>query len=195
MKRFKLIVLGSILAITGILSANYYLEDGAFARGNSSSKCITREEIKKAQETWGQDIVNIGRLKGRDAAAKKAAEETIENRYANFDKGEVLFKPTLASDPQFRLDKKGALSYFVGGNIGEDAGFALKPWSNVRFEKAGFSLNCQTALAMGNYFFTDGGTNKEIKVEYTFGYKRNDAGKLEITLQHSSLPFVPPETE
>ena len=29
------------------------------------------------------------------------------------------------------------------------------------------------------------------KVEYTFGYKRNDDGKIRIYLHHSSLPYVP----
>ncbi len=203
MKLLKLIVLGSVLATTGILSANYYLGDTAFAGDNSSSQCITKEEIRKAQETWGQAIVAIGEASknGKDAA-KKAAEETINNLYA-YDNGGVLFKPTLASEQQFRSTKDEALSYFVGAEIvekygkeiegiEEDAGFALRPWSKVRFENAESSLNCQTALAMGNYFFTDGNNNKEIKVEYTFGYKKNKDGKLEIILQHSSLPFTPP---
>ena len=195
MKLLKLITLGLVLATTGILSANYYLEDAAFAGGRerykTSSKCITREEIIKAQNTWGKAIVAIGKAsqKGEDAA-EELAKETIDDLYG-YDKSEVLFKPTLASERQFRLNKKDALSYFVTGDIKEDKGFALKPWSNVRFENAAFSLNCQTALAMGNYYFTDAKTGKETKVEYSFGYIRNKDGKLLIILHDSSLPYNP----
>merc|ERR1712039_606525 len=73
----------------------------------------------------------------------------------------------------FRLDPVAALSYFVSGNTAfpEDKGFALKPWTGVRFENNGVLLEGSTALAQGNYFFTDT-DGKETKVEYTFGYFR-----------------------
>ena len=47
----------------------------------------------------------------------------------------------------------------------------------------------QLAIAMGNYVFTCATTNKEVKVEYTFGYKRNEDGKARIFLHHSSVPY------
>lgn len=194
MKLFKSIVLGSVLAATGILSANYF-EDAALA-GNkeqwyrSSRKCITREEIINAQNTWGNAIVAIGKKSQDGEDFEGLAEQTVDNLYA-YDEGNVLFKPTLASEQQFRLTEEDALSYFVGGDIPEDKGFALQPWSNVRFENAAFSLNCKTALAMGNYYFTDAKTGEETKVEYSFGYIRNTDGKLLIILQDSSLPFNP----
>ena len=194
MKLFKLVALGSVLAATGILSANY-LEDAALAgnreqRYKRSRKCITRKEIIKAQNTWGNAIVAIGKANQNGGDFKGLAEETVDNLYA-YDEGNVLFKPTLASEQQFRLTEEDALSYFVGGDIPEDAGFALRPWSNVRFENAAFSLNCKTALAMGNYFFTDAKTGEETKVEFSFGYIKNKDGKLLIILQDSSLPFNP----
>lgn len=43
---------------------------------------------------------------------------------------------------------------------------------------------------MGNYYFTDANTNKEIKVEYTFGYIKDKDGNLKINLHHSSLPYA-----
>ena len=60
------------------------------------------------------------------------------NRLYDFNNGNVLFKPTLASQQQFRLNK-AALSYFIGGNkdFDEDTGFALKGWKSVRFENIG----------------------------------------------------------
>ena len=194
MKLFKLVALGSVLAATGILSANY-LEDTALAGDKeqwyrSSRKCITRKEIIETQNIWGNAIVDIGKTSQNGGDFKGLAEETIDNLYA-YNEGNVLFKPTLASEQQFRLTEEDALSYFVGGDIPEDRGFALQPWSNVRFENAAFSLNCKTALAMGNYYFTDAKTGEETKVEYSFGYIKNKDGKMLIILQDSSFPFNP----
>jgi hypothetical protein len=78
----------------------------------------------------------------------------------------------------------------VGGSpeFPEDNGFALQPWGKVRFENAGIIVSEKTALAMGNYFFTDY-NDVETKVEYTFGYRKAENGKLKINLHHSSLPF------
>ena len=46
----------------------------------------------------------------------------------------------------------------------------------------------ESAIAMGNYFFTDpNGIN--VKVEYTFLYIRDSKGNLKIKLHHSSFPF------
>lgn len=41
---------------------------------------------------------------------------------------------------------------------------------------------------MGNYYFTDK-NGKEVKVEFTFGYKRAKDSRLVIFLHHSSIPF------
>ncbi|MGB6300971.1 MAG: hypothetical protein WBF90_33015, partial [Rivularia sp. (in: cyanobacteria)] len=114
MKLFKSIVLGSVLSATGILSANY-LEDAALARGigsyKLSRKCITREEIIEAQNTWGNAIVAIGEASQNGGDFEGLAEETVDDLYA-YDEGNVLFKPTLASEQQFRLTEEDALSYF-----------------------------------------------------------------------------------
>ncbi len=41
---------------------------------------------------------------------------------------------------------------------------------------------------MGNYFFTPEGAIDEVKVEFTFGYVRDEDGNLRINVHHSSLP-------
>jgi hypothetical protein len=89
---------------------------------------------------------------------------------------------------QFRDTKEEALSYFVGGKEPEDKGFALAPFTKVRFENHQITTDCDSALAQGNYYFTttDG---KEVKVEYTFGYVEDTQGNLKINLHHSSLPY------
>ena len=146
---------------------------------------ITEAEVIAAQKIWGDAIVAIGAAE--DAATE--AQKTIDSLYA-YDMGTVLFKPTLASDDPFRGTEEEAHSYFVGGDIAKDKGFALAPYTNVRFQNEGIVTHCDTALAMGEYFFTktDG---SEVKVEYSFGYVRDDDGNLRINLHHSSLPFQP----
>ena len=84
-------------------------------------------EINKAQELWAQNVIEIGNLYIKNEDYKKKASVFVKQFYA-FDISEVLFKPTLASEKQFRYTYDDALSYFIGGHISEDTGFALKPW-------------------------------------------------------------------
>ena len=150
---------------------------------------ITKEQVLEAQKLWGDGVVKIGSLKQTRTECEEYASNFLDNRYA-FDQGNVLFKPTKCEIEQFRPTKIEALSYFIAGEeraCNEDKGFAIQPWTKVRFENAGFILEDNRAIAMGNYFFTDLNGN-EAKVEYTFGYKLIE-GVLKIDLHHSSFPF------
>lgn len=157
-----------------------------------SSDCITESEVVEAQEKWGEGIVKIGKVYSEGGDYKQAAKEHIQNLYG-YDLSSVLFKPTLASIEQFRGTFDGALSYFVGGNESypEDKGFAIAPYTKVRWENSGIINNsCNMAIAMGNYYFTktDG---KEVKVEYTLGYVKDADGQLRIVVHKSALPYSP----
>ena len=150
---------------------------------------ITKDLIHEAQKKWGEGIVKIGTLKNNDSECIKYTTSFLNEMY-DFD-NIVLFKPTKASVEQFRPTFKMALSYFIGGHdsfCSEDNGFAMKPWIEVKFENSGYIIEDSIAIAMGNYFFKDS-SNKEVKVEFTFGYKLNN-DKLIIVLHHSSLPFL-----
>ena len=151
---------------------------------------ITEEQILEAQKSWGEGIINIGRVFLEKGDYKAAAEQHI-NTFYNYQEGKVLFKPTLASIKQFRLDFDAALSYFVGGNeaFPEDHGFAIKPWTDVRWENIGTTILGETGLAMGNYYFTPHDGNDVVKVEYSFGYTRDSKGELKIILHDSHVPF------
>lgn len=151
---------------------------------------ITKEDIIRVQEKWGKALVNLGKTYTDGGDYQKVAKNLINTLYA-YQTGQVLFKPTKASDIKFRTTKEGALSYFVGHNknFPEDKGFALTPWTNVRFKNAGIYINGNVALAMGKYFFTPL-KGKPVKVEYTFGYVKKDDGSLKIILHHSSLPYA-----
>ena len=195
MKLFKSAVLFLVLIPVSILAASCN-ENASSANNtdseasNNSNNCITEKEVIDAQNTWANAVIEIGKAYKNKGDYQKLAAETVDNLYG-YDEGKVLFKPTLASEGQFRLTEEDAVSYFVKGKIAEDKGFALRPWSKVRFENAGVSVDCSDAMAMGNYYFTAANTGKETKVEYTFGYRKSDDGKLLIDLHHSSLPFNP----
>lgn len=150
---------------------------------------ITGEEVEQIQQSWANSLVNIGKLFLEKKDYKNAAALHVDEFYG-YRQETVLFKPTLANNKQFRKTFESGLSYFIGGNseFPNDTGFALNPWKEVRFENSGLILKEQYAIAMGNYFFVDY-NNKETKVEFTFGFYRNEEGNLKINLHHSSLPY------
>ena len=150
---------------------------------------ITLNQIEMAQKNWADGIIKIGSLKNNYMLCKEFASSFLMKTY-NFGNEKILFKPTKASDEQFRPTFDMALSYFIGGEDSfceEDQGFAMKPWVKVTFENSGVIIEENRAIAMGNYFFTDL-NDITIKVEYSFGYKLIES-KLYIDLHHSSLPF------
>lgn len=153
---------------------------------------ITKDQVIAAQSAWGAGVVKIGSLKDNRQECEEFASSFLDERY-DFQGGSVLFKPTKCAIEQFRPSKAEALSYFIAGDdrsCSEDSGFAINPWTKVRFENAGIILEESRAIAMGNYYFTDL-DGHEAKVEYTFGYKLVD-GNLKIDVHHSSFPYNPP---
>ena len=159
---------------------------------------ITVDEVRAAQKLWANSIASISKvyLEGGDYVA--AAADAAGKLYG-YGKCDVLFKPTKATNNPFRPTASDAMSYFVGAEVmkndkfkGEDAGFAInggKGWSSVVFRNHKIDLNGPTAQAMGDYVFTDATSGDKVRVEYTFGYKRNDDGQVRIYLHHSSVPF------
>ncbi|MCH2183603.1 MAG: hypothetical protein MK108_16515 [Mariniblastus sp.] len=152
---------------------------------------ITTDQVTSAQEVWGAGVVQIGNAYTNNEDYTQTATDHVNNLYA-YGMSPVLFKPTKAAQIQFRDTTDSAISYFVGGNADypEDNGFALQPWTAVRFENSGIAINGPQAMAMGNYYFTDQ-NGQETKVEYSFGYVLDESGALRINLHHSSLPYAP----
>ncbi len=179
-----LVILSLVLAL-GVIIAPIYAKN---IDSDTLNSCIIQEEVIGAQEDWGNAIVAIGEAYTNGRDYQGLAADSLDKLYG-YDEGTVLFKPTKASQEQFRLTEEEAISYFVTGVVPEDLGFALQPWSKVRFEDVGIILDCDSALAMGNYFFTDANTGEETKVEFTFGYRKDENGQLSIDLHHSSLPY------
>ena len=149
---------------------------------------VSVSDVESAQNAWGEGIVAIATAHMNNGDYVGIATNHVNTLYA-YQLGPVLFKPTLAAIDQFRPTFDTALSYFVASNNAcpEDKGFAIKGWNNVRFENSDVIVDGNTALAMGNYFFTDG-EGTVVKVEYTFGYIQDSQGNLRIQLHHSSMP-------
>ncbi len=151
---------------------------------------IKENEVLEAQDKWSCGIINIGDKFLANEDYLSYAEIFLDTLYA-FNMGDVLFKPTFASETQFRLTKKAALSYFVGGNtsLTEDDGFALMNWKSIRFENKRIRIEGDIAITMGNYFMKR--DNVETKVEYSIVYKKDDQGNLRIILHDSHMPYIP----
>jgi hypothetical protein len=163
----------------------------AFCSIASASSVISRDDVIMAEKNWGDAIVAIGKAYVDGADYKNMAKEYVDKLYA-YDEGTVLFKPTKAAYKPFRKTEEEAVSYFVTGEVSEDHGFALQPWSKVRFENSGIITDGDSATAMGHYYFTDAKTDKEVKVEYTLEFMKDKEGHMLITVHHSSFPYQPP---
>lgn len=193
-RTFLAIAAASVIAVCNPVYAQAKPKAAATAAAapvDQSGKCITEQEVVAAQKAWGEGIVKIGEVYTAGGDYSAAAASHIDRFYA-YDLSLVLFKPTLASVAQFRTSFDSALSYFVGGNPSypEDKGFAIKPWSKVRWQNVGIANNaCNMAVAMGNYYFTAKADGSETKVEYTLGYIRDPNGQLKIVVHQSSVPY------
>ena len=146
--------------------------------------------INAVQQSWAAGIVHIGKAahQGQDREEVVSRATAMLDALYDFSNEHILFKPTKAAKVPFRFNFKDTLSYFIGGTISEDQGFALTPWKNVQFAKITESnivqQDCDT-LVMGEYTFTNY-KGESATVQYTFGYRGDD---LRIFLHHSSLPF------
>ena len=160
---------------------------------------VTEEEVLEVQSKWAGAIQNISKIHADGGDFVAAAGEAAGELYA-YGHSDVLFKPTKAAEYQFRPTPEEAMSYFVGGDAveggyKEDGGFAInggKGFAQCLYDNHKVELTGGIGLAMGNYYFTCATTGDVSKVEYTFGYKRCEDGKVRIFLHHSSVPFAAP---
>lgn len=183
----------SIAATPAAASSTTINSSAAVTTVNVSNQApITAAEVQEAQRAWGDALVAISTEYERNgrAAAARLAGQVLDSAYG-YNLGNVLFKPTLTTNPQtFRPTREGALSYFVGGdrNFPSDSGFALKGWRSVNVDTRKIFLSGATAMSMGKVSMTDAKGNITT-VDKTWGYVRGSDGKLRIVLHHSSLPY------
>lgn len=152
---------------------------------------VSEDEVRLAQQNWAKAIIDIGQVYVEGGDYYRRAESHLLKLY-NFEDGPVLFKPDFAAEEPIRLNLTDVISYFVGGDIAEDNGFALQSWSRVDFGRQQIVVMDGGAFAMGEYFLTpQNTTDGDLRVEFTFGYIKRSAGDLQIWVHHASLPFEP----
>ena len=159
---------------------------------------ITEDEVNAAQQAWCDALVHIGIVHAEGSDFRAVASALIDDLY-DYAEGTVFFKPTLAFGKNaFRSTKRGALSYFVGGdpNFPEDKGFALKRWEKVWYEnnaaENGIQIHGNLAISMGNVYFRSA-TGDEVMVDKTFVFRRCADGRLRLCVHKSALPPYSPD--
>jgi len=85
----------------------------------------------------------------------------------------------------FRNNKKDALSYFIGGDISEDSGFALKPWESIELRELNTLIEENLIAAMGTLKFKPHKKEETTLVAFTFIFTKID-DTLKIKVHHSS---------
>ena len=73
-----------------------------------------KEKIINAQKKWADGIIRMGELSSDRISLEKYTRTFLDEMY-DFESNQLLFKPTKASNIQFRNTKEMALSYFIAG--------------------------------------------------------------------------------
>merc|ERR1719454_1084538 len=141
-------------AAVGLVST--FLNRGGQAKTGDAP--VTKADVLAAQKLWAESIASISKVYANKGDYVAAAGEAAGKLYG-YGHGDVLFKPTKATDHPFRATGEEAMSYFVGAEAmendefkGEDAGFAInggKGWKSVTFRNHNIAYNGATATAMG----------------------------------------------
>ena len=140
--------------------------------------------IEHFLNSWKDGVIEIGRIHLEEGDYEKSAELFLSTHYA-FDSEEVLFKPTFTKEVIFRNSKDLALSYFIGGEVAEDKGFALKPWEEIRLEELNIIEQDNLMVAMGTLNFKPLNLKENTLIAFTFLLIDTD-GSLKIKVHHSS---------
>ena len=142
------------------------------------------KQIDEFLSSWCKGVIEIGKTYLNGGDFNQRAVNFLSTHYA-FDEMDVLFKPTFTKQAVFRNNIKDALSYFVGGDISEDNGFALKPWEDIQLEELNLLLKRDLTAAMGTLNFKAYDSEESTLVAFTFIFVTVDEG-LKIQVHHSS---------
>ena len=145
---------------------------------------IDRNDIKNFLGSWAEGIIAIGSSYTEDDDYREKAISFLKNHYA-FAHDEVLFKPTFTNEILFRNDFDSALSYFIGGNISEDSGFAIRPWKTIELIESNFIIDNSTNAVMGALALQPFDDEKTTKIAFTF-ILAIYANQIKIRVHHSS---------
>ena len=142
---------------------------------------INDVDVQKFIESWKDGLFKIRNIYDKGGDYKSEAILFIEKHYL-FGEESVLFKPTMTRKVAFRNNLDDALSYFIGGGIEEDKGFALTKWKSIEIDEMHTAQIEEGAIVMGKLCFT---SDEKLDVAFTFVLKStNDI--LKIKAHHSS---------
>ena len=86
---------------------------------------ITKTDVELFVDSWRQGVLDIRSVYDNKGDFQEQASKFLKTHYL-FETESVFFKPTLTREEIFRNTFDRALSYFIGGDIDEDKGFALQ---------------------------------------------------------------------
>ena len=143
---------------------------------------INETDVKLFVDSWKQGVLDIRNVYDNKGDYEEQASIFLKSHYL-FETESVLFKPTLTREEIFRNSFDGALSYFIGGKIDEDKGFALQEWKSINTDQINILIEGVLIIAMGVLSFK---SDEVLKVAFTFILKEINSD-LRIKAHHSSL--------
>ena len=142
---------------------------------------INETDVKLFVDSWKQGVLDIKNVYDNKGDYQEQASKFLETHYL-FETESVLFKPTLTCEEIFRNSFDRALSYFIGGDIDEDKGFALREWKSINTDQINVLIEDVLIIAMGVLSFK---SDEVLKVAFTFILKESNS-VLKIKVHHSS---------
>ena len=143
---------------------------------------INETDVKLFVDSWKQGVLDIKNVYDNKGDYQEQASKFLKTHYL-FETESVLFKPTLTREEIFRNSFDGALSYFIGGDIDEDKGFAIQEWESIDIDQINILIEDKLIIAMGVLSFQ---TNEVLEVAFTFILRESDSN-LKIKVHHSSV--------
>ena len=143
---------------------------------------INETDVKLFVDSWKQGVLDIKNVYDNKGDYQEQASKFLETHYL-FKTESVLFKPTLTREEIFRNSFDRALSYFIGGDIDEDKGFAIQEWKSIDTDQINILIEDELIIAMGVLSFI---SDEVLKVAFTFMLKECNSD-LKIKVHHSSL--------
>ena len=143
---------------------------------------INETDVKLFVDSWKQGVLDIKNVYENKGDYQEQASKFLQTHYL-FETESVLFKPTLTREEIFRNSFDRALSYFIGGDIDEDKGFAIQEWESIDTDQINILIEDELIIAMGVLSFK---SDEVLKVAFTFMLKESNSN-LKIKIHHSSL--------
>ena len=143
---------------------------------------INETDVKLFVDSWKQGVLDIKNVYDNKGDYQERASKFLETHYL-FETESVLCKPTLTREEIFRNSFDRAMSYFIGGDIDEDKGFAIQEWESIDTDQINILIEDELIIAMGVLSFK---SDEVLKVAFTFMLKESNSD-LKIKVHHSSI--------